>query len=68
MGNMLGAMAMQPLIGVLLDQRWGGAMQSGARSYDFAAYSGAFTLMLVWLLAGLAALACTRETNAKQSA
>lgn len=68
MGNMLGGMAMQPLIGVLLDQRWGGVMLGGARRYEFAAYSGAFTLMLVWLLVGLAALAFSRETNAKQSA
>lgn len=66
MGNMLGGMAMQPLIGALLDLSWDGTMAGGVRTYGFCAYSGGFTLMLVWLLAGLAAFA--RETNAKQAA
>lgn len=68
MGNMLGGMAMQPLIGALLDIGWDGTMSDGVRAYDFSAYAGGFTLMLVWLLAGLAALAFARETRAKQSA
>jgi MFS family permease len=68
MGNMLGGMAMQPLIGWLLDLRWDGAMAGAARAYSFGAYSGGFTLMLVWLVAGLAAFACTHETHAKQAA
>jgi sugar phosphate permease len=68
MGNMLGGMAMQPLIGLLLDFGWDGAMSGGVRTYGFSTYMGGFTLMLVWLLAGLVAFAFARETHAKQSA
>lgn len=68
MGNMLGGMAMQPLIGWLLDLGWDGAMAGEVRAYSFAAYAGGFTLMLVWLVAGLAAFAFARETHAKQVA
>lgn len=68
MGNMLGGMAMQPLIGWLLDRGWDGSMAGEARAYNFAAYAGGFTLMLVWLIAGLVAFAYTRETHAKQAA
>ena len=68
MGNMLGGMAMPPLIGALLDLRWTGMLSSGERAYDFAAFSMAFTLMIVWQLAGLVALTFARETHAKQSA
>ncbi len=68
MGNMLGGMAMQPLIGLLLDFGWDGSMSGGVRTYGFSAYMGGFTLMLVWLLAGLVAFAFARETHAKQSA
>lgn len=68
MGNMLGGMAMQPLIGWLLDLGWDGAMNGSVRAYGFAAYSGGFTLMLAWLVAGLAVLVFARETHAKQAA
>lgn len=68
MGNMLGGMAMQPLIGWLLDLGWDGSMAGEVRAYSFSAYMGGFTLMLVWLLAGLAAFAFARETHAKQAA
>ena len=68
MGNMLGGMAMQPLIGWLLDRGWDGAMAGPVRAYSFSAYAGGFTLMLVWMVAGLCAIGCARETHAKQSA
>lgn len=68
MGNMLGGMVMQPMIGWLLDLGWDGTMAGPVRAYGFSAYAGGFTLMLVWLVAGLAAFACTRETHAKQAA
>lgn len=68
MGNMLGGMAMQPLIGALLDHFWDGRVVLGLRAYDFSAYAWGFTLMLAWLLAGLAAFAFARETHATQSA
>lgn len=68
MGNMLGGMVMQPLIGWLLDLGWEGGMNGNVKAYGFSAYAGGFTLMLVWLVAGVAALACARETHAKQVA
>ena len=66
MGNMLGGMVMQPAIGMLLDARWTGALSAGVRTYDFAAYATGFSLMLAWLVAGLVAVAFTRETHAIQ--
>lgn len=68
MGNMLGGMAMQPLIGWLLDLGWDGAMSGNVRVYGFSAYAGGFSLMLAWLVAGLVALGFARETHAKQAA
>jgi sugar phosphate permease len=68
MGNMLGGMAMQPLIGLLLDLGWNGAMAGNVRAYAFSTYAGGFTLMLVWLLAGVVAFGFARETHAKQAA
>ena len=41
---------------------------SVAAAYGFADYSAGFTLMLAWLVAGLAVLAFARETHAKQVA
>ncbi len=68
MGNKLGGMAMQPLIGWLLDLGWDGTMAGEVRVYGFSTYAAGFTLMLVWLVAGLVALTFARETHAKQAA
>jgi sugar phosphate permease len=68
MGNMIGGMAMQPLIGWLLDLGWDGAMAGNVRAYAFSTYAVGFTLMLVWLLAGVVAFGFARETYAKQAA
>jgi predicted MFS family arabinose efflux permease len=64
MGMMLGGMLMQPLVGVVLDSRWTGAMANGARAYDLEAYQRGFALMLVWVAVALAALAFVRESRA----
>jgi MFS family permease len=68
MGNMLGGMAMQPMIGLLLDLYWDGKMAGDVRVYGFSTYSLAFSLMLAWLIAGVIAFAFARETHAKQAA
>lgn len=68
MGSMFGAMLLQPLLGMILDRHWNGAMASGARLYDAAAFRTAFTVLLVWLGFSLVAAALTRETHAHQSA
>ena len=64
MGMMLGGMVMQPLVGVVLDRYWKGAMVNGARAYDLEAYQRGFALMLAWAAAALVALAFVRENRA----
>jgi predicted MFS family arabinose efflux permease len=61
MGMMLGGMLMQPLVGFMLDRHWKGAMSDGVRIYDFEAYSGGFSSMLVWSAIALAVLVFVRE-------
>jgi len=67
MGNMLGGMIMPPMVGWMLDRRWGGAFANGARVYDFDAYRSGFGLMLVWLAASLILLVFVRETHCRQT-
>ena len=62
MGAMLGGMAMQPIVGLVLDARWSGRSVDGVRVYDFAAYQAGFALMIAWCAIGLLLLAFTRET------
>ncbi len=59
---------MQPLIGWLLDLQWDGQMLDGARVYSAAAYSGAFSALLVSILAALVAGLLLRETRCQQRA
>lgn len=68
MGNMLGGLLMQPLIGWVLDQHWDGTVANGARIYSFAAYRSGFMLLLVWLVLSLLLLAFIRETRCRQQA
>ena len=65
MGTMLGGMVMQPVVGVILDRHWGGAVRDGVRVYDFGAYQAAFATMLVWGVVALVLLALARETNCR---
>ena len=62
MGVMLGGMAMQPLVGLVLDRYWDGTLVEGARVYGFEAYRAGFSLMLGWGAASAVLLAFTRET------
>ncbi|MCE2989878.1 MAG: MFS transporter [Burkholderiales bacterium] len=70
MGVISGPMILQPLVGALLDRSWQGTMGSGGfagkRVFDFAAYSDAFSVMLLWGALSLLLLAFTRETFCKQ--
>jgi MFS family permease len=68
MGAMVGPMAMQPLIGWLLDLNWRGELENGVRLYDAAAYRSAFSIMLLWLAFSVLAIAFTRDTRGRQSA
>jgi len=68
MGTMLGGMVMQPVVGVILDRHWHGAVRDGVRLYDFDAYQAAFATMLVWGVIALALLAAARETYCRSDA
>ncbi len=66
MGNMLGALIMQPAVGWVLDRYWDGTLESGARVYSFAAYRAGFSLMLGWLVVAAVLVLFTRETHCRQ--
>ncbi|MEW5863144.1 MAG: MFS transporter [Pseudomonadota bacterium] len=66
MGSMAGAMLLQPLLGLVLDLNWRGALAGAVRVYDAAAYRAAFLLVLVWLAVSLVAAAFLRETGGRQ--
>lgn len=63
MGVMLGAMVMQPVVGLMLDRHWDGAMAGGARVYPLVAYQWGFSLMLAWGVLALVLLGLARETR-----
>jgi MFS family permease len=54
----------QPLIGALLDFNWDGALVEGAPVYSPAAYRAAFSVLVIFLVAGLGAAFLVRETRA----
>ena len=54
----------QPLIGALLDLNWDGATVEGVPLYSPAAYRAAFSVLVVFLIAGLGAAFLIRETRA----
>lgn len=58
-------MILQPLIGLVLDAQWDGALEAGARAYAVGAYRYAFLAILASALAGLVAALALRETYAK---
>lgn len=57
---------MQPLIGWLLDMNWADTMIDGARVYSEAAYSTAFSSLLIVNAAALTGSLLLRETRCKQ--
>jgi sugar phosphate permease len=68
MGVIQGPMYMQPLVGLILDRHWNGAMVGGKRVFEFASYQQGFSLMLVWGAVALMLLLFTKETYCKQNA
>jgi sugar phosphate permease len=66
MGNMLGAMLMQPAVGWVLDRCWEGASRDGVRVYGFEAYRAGFSLLLAWLVLSAVLVLLTRETHCRQ--
>jgi len=66
MGNMIGAMVLQPAVGWVLDRMWDGATVGSARVYAFAAYRAGFALMLAWLAIAFVLVLFSRETHCRQ--
>ncbi|MEY2896883.1 MAG: hypothetical protein RL669_1152 [Pseudomonadota bacterium] len=67
MGVMTGTLIQMPLLGVLLDARWDGALVNGVRQYAPEAYQAGWWVLFAWLLAAVALLSFTRETHARQN-
>jgi MFS family permease len=59
------AAAFQPLIGWLLDLRWGGAVLEGARVYSLEAYRFAFLSLVCCGIIGVAVSCLIRETHCR---
>jgi sugar phosphate permease len=64
MGMMLGGMLTQPLVGVILDRHWHGAMAGGVRVYEPDAWRAGFGLMLAWAALALVVLFFVRDDHA----
>ncbi len=56
----------QPLLGLILDLNWNGTELDGARIYDSAAYTTAFSTLLVAYVVGIVACITLRETYCRQ--
>ncbi len=67
MGVIQGPMYMQPLVGVILDRHWQGAMVDGKRVFDLASYQQGFSMILIWGVVALVLLCFTHETYCKQA-
>lgn len=66
-GSVTGSGALfQPMLGWILDRNWDGTLVDGARLYDRAAYSAAFSALIVTLVAGIVAASMLRETGGRQ--
>ena len=68
MGNMLGGMVMQPVIGEILDASWSGSVDQGVRIYEHSAYQAGFGFMVMWLAIGTIAVFFSQETRCRQIA
>lgn len=67
MGVIQGPMWMQPIVGLILDHRWTGALVDGKRVFDFASYQQGFALILLWGVISLVLLCFTKETYCRQA-
>ena len=62
MGMEMGPMMLQPVIGVILDMRWGGVLENGVRIYDLKAYHMAFAAIIGLSILGVLLITFARET------
>lgn len=68
MGSILGAMILQPAIGLILDLSWRGGMAAGAPVYGLPAYRLGFVLMIGFSLLSVLAIGFTAESHCRQQA
>jgi predicted MFS family arabinose efflux permease len=66
-GSIVGAMLLQPAIGVILDYSWQGTIAGGVRIYDLAAYRSGFVLLLFCSSLAALAIGFTAETHCRQA-
>ncbi|MBI4755887.1 MAG: MFS transporter [Betaproteobacteria bacterium] len=67
MGPLLGGAVLQPVVGLVLDARWNGALEAGARIYDAGAWQAGFVVMTACIAASLVLVSLTRETHCRQA-
>ena len=66
MGMEMGAMTLQPAIGLILDFKWDGFLENGIRIYDLNAYHMAFGVIIGLCVLGAILITFARETYCKQ--
>jgi len=64
-GVMIGTLTQMPVIGLILDAHWEGAIANGVRQYGLGAFQLGLLFLAAWSLVSLALLAATRETHAR---
>jgi sugar phosphate permease len=66
-GSIVGAMALQPAIGWILDLSWQGTIAGGVRIYSLTAYRSGFALLLLCCSLATLAIGFTAETHRRQT-
>ena len=57
---------LQPVVGLLLDWQWDGALEDGVRVYTRAMYETAFLSIAAYCALGIVAILFARETSCRQ--
>jgi len=65
LGGFLGAALTQGALGAVLDARWAGAVEAGARVYPVGAYRAAFAVCAAFVLAAALLTLLMRETHGR---
>jgi len=59
----LGAIALQPLFGAILDWQWNGTLRNGLRYYDTAAFQWGFGIIAIWIAFTTLAIAMAKDPS-----
>ncbi len=66
MGPLMGGMFLQPAVGWMLDNRWRGTVDAGARIYDAAAWQAGFALVFGAVVIAAVLILFARESHCRQ--